>query len=112
MCALEPGGRQEHNLPALPVDGHRGNGLALHMVEQLLNHDGQLFMRHKVIGLVLKAIFTRHIALVGREQNEREMAADHRLVSFLAAVKELRSCRKASLASLKVRNNVLTPLQP
>src|SRR5262245_52721368 len=112
VSALEPGGWQEHDLPALPVDGHRSNGLALHMVQQFFDDNGQLLVRHKVVSLVLEAIFTRHVALVCREQNEREMAADHRPVSFFAAVNVLRSCRKAALASLKVRNKVLTPLHP
>src|SRR5262249_2257921 len=41
---FEPGGWQEHDLSALPVDGHRRNGLALHVVEQLVDDYGQLLV--------------------------------------------------------------------
>src|SRR5262245_17793863 len=103
--------RQEHDLSPLPVESQRGDGLALHVVEQLLDHYRQLFQRHEIVGLVLKAIFTCHVTFIRREQNHREMATDHRIASVLVAKKAVRSCSNSPAASRKVRNTVLTPSQ-
>ena len=70
---FEPLDRHRHYLAALPVKHQRADVTLLHKIEKLGDDRRQLFVRHTVVGLVLKTILAIDVAFICRQKDDLQM---------------------------------------